>query len=111
MVEINLSSNDLILGVRGKDHPLPVYRKHGVPVALSTDDEGVSRSHLTEEYLRAALTYDLSYADLKEMARNSLEYSFLPGASYWRDGAYRLPVAACSAGRQSEACREILEAQ
>ena len=109
LVEINLSSNDLILGVRGKDHPLPVYRKHGVPVALSTDDEGVARTHLTEEYLRAALTYDLSYADLKEMARNSLEYSFLPGASYWRDGVYKLAVAACSAGRQSEACRDFLK--
>jgi len=109
LVEINLSSNDLILGVRGREHPLPVYRKHGVPVALSTDDEGVSRSHLTEEYLRAALTYDLSYADLKEMARNSLEYSFLPGSSYWRDGVYKLPVSVCAAARQSEACRDFLK--
>jgi adenosine deaminase len=108
MVEINLSSNDLILGVRGKDHPLPVYRKHGVPVALSTDDEGVSRTHLTEEYLRAAETYDLSYADLKEMARNSLEYSFLPGTSYWRDGTYRIPAAPCVAGDQAKTCQEFL---
>jgi adenosine deaminase len=77
MVEINLTSNDLILGVRGPDHPLPVYRRHGVPVAISTDDEGVSRTHLTEEYTRAALTYNLSYADLKQMARNSIEYSFV----------------------------------
>ena len=76
MVEINLSSNDLILGVRGKEHPLPVYRRHGVPVALWTDDEGVSRTHLTEEYLRSATIYDLSYADLKQIARNSIEYSF-----------------------------------
>ncbi|MBZ5606345.1 MAG: adenosine deaminase [Acidobacteriia bacterium] len=78
MVEINLSSNDLILGVRGKDHPLPSYRKAGVPVALATDDEGVSRGHLTLEYVRAALDYGLTYAELKKMARNSLEYSFLP---------------------------------
>ena len=77
MVEINLTSNDLILGVRGPDHPLPVYRRHGVPVAISTDDEGVSRTHLTEEYTRAALTYNLSYAELKQMARNSIEYSFV----------------------------------
>ena len=109
MVEINLSSNDLILGVRGKEHPLPVYRKHGVPVALSTDDEGVSRTHLTEEYLRAALTYDLSYSDLKEMARNSLEYSFLEGASYWQDGAYRIPAAACAGGSQAKSCQEFLQ--
>jgi adenosine deaminase len=77
LVEINLTSNDQILGVRGSDHPLPAYRRAGVPVALSTDDEGVARSHLTAEYLRAVLTYKLSYADLKEMVRNSLRYAFL----------------------------------
>jgi adenosine deaminase len=77
LVEINLTSNDLILGVRGQAHPFPVYRKHGVPVAISTDDEGVSRSHLTEEYVRAALTYNLSYAELKQLVRNSLEYAFV----------------------------------
>ena len=52
-VEINLTSNDVILGVRGDEHPLPIYRKFGVPVSLSTDDEGVSRSRLTEEFARA----------------------------------------------------------
>jgi adenosine deaminase len=33
-VEINLTSNDLILGVKGSDHPFPVYRKYGVPVLM-----------------------------------------------------------------------------
>ena len=42
-----------------QDHPLPVYLQHGVPVALSTDDEGVSRIDLTHEYQRAMTTYDL----------------------------------------------------
>ena len=65
MVEINLSSNDLILGISGKNHPFPVYRKFGVPVALSTDDEGVSRIDMTHEYVRAVETYGLTYADLK----------------------------------------------
>jgi adenosine deaminase len=62
MVEINLTSNDVILGVRGSDHPLPLYLKHGVPVALSTDDEGVSRIDLTHEYVRAAEDFALDYA-------------------------------------------------
>jgi len=109
LVEINLSSNDLILGVRGAEHPLPVYRKHGVPVALSTDDEGVSRIHLTEEYVRATLTYGLSYSELKDMVRNSLEYSFLPGASYWRDGSYRLAAAPCAAIDKATPCQEFLK--
>jgi adenosine deaminase len=76
LVEINLTSNDQILGIRGSGHPLPAYRRAGVPVSLSTDDEGVARSHLTSEFLRAVLDYKLSYADVKEMARNSLRYAF-----------------------------------
>lgn len=83
MVEINLTSNDVILGVRGADHPLPIYLKYGVPVALSTDDEGVSRIDLTHEYVRAAEDFGLDYWTLKQMARNSLTYSFLPGESLW----------------------------
>jgi adenosine deaminase len=105
MVEINLSSNDVILGVKGNDHPLPFYRKYGVPVSLSTDDEGVSRIDLTNEYVRAVDTYNFSYAELKQMVRTGLEHSFLPGVSLWvRDSASKVPgerfdrpVAACSA--------------
>src|SRR5438445_4071056 len=72
MVEISLTSNDVILGVSGKDHPFPLYRVFGVPVALSSDDEGVSRIDLTHEYVRAVQSYDLHYADLKQMVRTSL---------------------------------------
>ena len=85
LVEICLTSNDSILGVSGQNHPFPAYRKFGVPVALATDDEGVSRSDMTQEYVRAVQTYALSYADLKYMARQSLEHNFLPGASLWSD--------------------------
>ena len=84
MVEINLTSNDVILNITGSHHPLPVYRAANVPVALSTDDEGVSRIDLTHEYTRAALDFNLTYLDLKNMARTSLEHSFLPGASLWQ---------------------------
>src|ERR1700758_1962527 len=85
LVEIALTSNDVILGVSGDDHPLPVYMKYGVPVALASDDEGVSRSDMTHEYLRAVESYHLSYVDLKRMARQSLEHSFLPGQSLWTE--------------------------
>jgi adenosine deaminase len=85
LVEISLTSNDVILGVAGDDHPLPIFMKYGVPVALSTDDEGVNRSDMTHEYLRAVESYRLSYADLKRMARQSLEHSFLPGQSLWTE--------------------------
>ena len=83
MVEINLTSNDVILGVNGAHHPLTAYLAAGVPVALSTDDEGVSRIDLTHEYVRAATEFGLGYADLKRFGRTSLEHSFLPGGSLW----------------------------
>jgi adenosine deaminase len=98
MVEINLTSNDVILGVVGKDHPLPIYRKFGVPVALSTDDEGVSRINLTHEYVRAVETYGLSYGDLKRMVRESIEHAFLPGDSIWNaPEGFGRAVSACAA--------------
>jgi adenosine deaminase len=98
MVEINLSSNEGILGVKGAEHPFPLYRAAHVPVALSTDDEGVSRIDLTHEYLRAALDYRLGYQDLKQLARTSLEHSFLAGASLWAaTDSFTTPAAACQA--------------
>jgi adenosine deaminase len=115
MVEINLTSNDLILGVTGKDHPLPIYRKFHVPVALSTDDEGVSRINLTHEYVRAAETYALSYADLKQMVRTGLEHNFLSGTSLWREpDAFTRAAAACAAeapgaAKPSAACAAFLK--
>jgi adenosine deaminase len=97
MVEINLTSNDVILGVVAPWHPLPEYRSAGVPIALSTDDEGVSRIDLTHEYTRAAIEFNLSYIDLKSSARTSLEHSFLPGPSLWQQpDKFTQTVSACS---------------
>jgi len=96
MVEICLTSNEGILGVQGKKHPLAMYLKAGVPVALATDDEGVSRSEMTREYERAVLDQGLDYVTLKKMARTSLEHSFLPGASLWSDARKFTPVHECA---------------
>jgi adenosine deaminase len=97
MVEISLTSNDVILGVSGKDHPFSLYRQFGVSVALATDDEGVSRIDLTHEYVRAVETYGLHYSDLKQLVRTGLEHSFLPGESLWRTrDSFRSAAAACS---------------
>lgn len=109
LVEINLTSNDLILGIRGNQHPFPIYRKYGVPVALSTDDEGVSRSQLTKEFERAVTSYGLNYSDLKELVRNSIEYSFAPGKSYWKDRKYGFVAAPCATGLKTSGCREYLD--
>ena len=97
MAEINLTSNDVILGVKAPLHPLPSYREAHVPVALSTDDEGVSRIDLTHEYTRAALEYGLTYPELKDMARTGLEHSFLSGESLWQQrDSFTGVVSACA---------------
>jgi adenosine deaminase len=98
MVEINLSSNEAILGVKGAEHPFTLYRAAHVPVALSTDDEGVGRIDITNEYVRAALDYHLSYQELKQLARTGMEHNFLPGKSLWAaQDVFSTPVAACKA--------------
>ena len=115
MIEINLSSNEGILGIKGADHPFANYRAAHVPVALSTDDEGVSRIDLTHEYVRAALDYHLSYLDLKQLARTGMEHSFLPGKSLWAAADdFTQPAAPCKAQplggeKPTGACRSFLE--
>lgn len=97
MVEINITSNDGILGITGKRHPLMSYRAAKVPVSLSTDDEGVSRIDLTNEYTRAAMEFGLSYSDLKNMARTGMEHSFLPGEDLWaKPDVWGVPRAECA---------------
>src|SRR5205823_5505984 len=81
LVEIALTSNDLILGVKGKQHPLATYMKFGVPVALVTDDMGVSRSTHTQEFIKAVEEQGLDYRTLKTLARNSIAYSFADPAT------------------------------
>ena len=114
LVEICLTSNDGILNVRGNEHPLPLYLRYGVPVALATDDEGVSRSTLTREYQRATETYGLKYADIKKMARMSLEHGFLPGESIWANAQSATIIRECAtdergAERPSAACAAYLD--
>src|SRR5262249_20148638 len=115
LVEICLTSNDVILGVKDAQHPFPDYWQAGVPVTLATDDEGVSRIDFSNEYWRAATTYGLGYRDLKTLARNSLTYSFLPGASLWRPRTPLRAVDACAndplgSATPSASCQAFLQA-
>jgi adenosine deaminase len=115
MIEINLSSNEGILGIKGADHPFPIYLAAHVPVALSTDDEGVSRIDITHEYVRAALDYHLTYQDLKQIARTGMEHDFLHGDSLWAaPDVFTIPAAPCKAQplgneKPNPACKAFLD--
>jgi adenosine deaminase len=112
-VEINLTSNEITAGVLGAEHPVALYRNAGVPVTLSADDEGVFRIDLTHEYVRAVTEQKLGYRDLKQLARNGLEYSFVAGDSLWQAGDYAKINFACAgnaagATSPSTACAAFL---
>ena len=96
LVELCLTSNEVILGVKDADHPLRDYQTAAVPIALASDDEGVLRTDLSEQFVLAVQRYGLNYSQLKQLARNSLTYSFLPGESLWRPEANAAIQPACA---------------
>lgn len=108
LVEINLTSNAVILGVEGPNHPIILYRDLRVPYTISTDDEGVSRIDLTHEYKRLAQTYDVGYFELRYVSRNSLTYSFLDGESLWNSAACEHD--AMNADEPGAECQQLLDA-
>ena len=77
-VEINLTSNEFILGVMDDIHPFMLYRQAGVPMVISTDDPGILRTNLTQQYVLVALRYGLDYFEIKELVRNSIRFGFMP---------------------------------
>lgn len=106
--ELNLTSNDTILHLKGAKHPLHFYLNHHVPVILSTDDEGILRTDLTREYVRAVTEQHLSYQTLKNITRNILTYSFLKGKSIWVNAETALPIDACKI-LDSDSCATFLK--
>lgn len=81
LVEINLISNLLLGYVDDYDqHPFPEYLRIGVPVALSTDDRGMWDSTLSDEFFVAVREFNLTWAELRMLGRNSLAYAFLSEA-------------------------------
>jgi adenosine deaminase len=112
-VEINLTSNDQILGVRGARHPFPIYRAAGVPTVLSTDDEGIERIDRTHELQRAVSEFGLDWPTLVGLERNTLEYAFVGGASLWADPVAWRKVMACDGSAvqpPSPECAAFLQA-
>jgi len=113
-VEINLTSNDRF-GASGSYHPLNLYRAAGVPVTIATDNTGMARVDLTNEYVRAAWEHKLSYKDLKYVARTGMQATFLPGQSLWANLVIGRPVAACANDKPgvdipSKGCQQFLAA-
>ena len=115
-IEIMPVSNKVILGVSGEDHPFPVYFKRGVPIVLASDDAGVLRTDLSEQFVIIASDYpQIKYQDFKKFVRNSIEYSFLQGRSIWSSkGDYSILIPECASCRPGSKqinarCRALLD--
>ncbi|SFD81967.1 amidohydrolase family protein [Flavobacterium phragmitis] len=81
-IEINLASNEFILKVKENRHPFTLYKEFNVPIVISTDDAGILRSNMTEQYVLLAKRYqDVSYSTIKKYVYNSINYSFIQDES------------------------------
>jgi adenosine deaminase len=81
-VEVNLSSNLKLRAIDDlKRHPFLKYLRLGIPVSLSTDDEGILDTEINQECQVAIRESDVTYAELKQMAFNSIETSFADPAT------------------------------
>jgi adenosine deaminase/adenosine deaminase CECR1 len=77
-IEINLASNEFILKIKESRHPISLYKEFHVPIVISTDDAGILRTNMTEQYVLLAKRYpEINYADIKEFVYNSINYSFI----------------------------------
>jgi adenosine deaminase/adenosine deaminase CECR1 len=55
-----------------------LYKEFGVPIVISTDDAGILRTNMTEQYVLLAKRYKtVSYTDIKQFVYNSIYYSFI----------------------------------
>jgi len=78
-VEVCVSSN-LRTGACAnlQEHPLRKFFDHGLMVTLNTDDPAMFQTSLNHEYEVAQQEFNFSDEHLRELARNSIEASFLP---------------------------------
>jgi aminodeoxyfutalosine deaminase len=78
-VEICITSN-LRTGacVSMQEHPVRKFFDNGVMITLNTDDPAMFQTTLNREYEIAKQEFNFSEEHLRELARNSIEASFLP---------------------------------
>lgn len=77
-IEVNLVSNSFILNIEKEEHPILLFKDYGVPIIISTDDAGILRTNLTDQFVTLVRDYpSFHYADIKECVYNSLKFSFI----------------------------------
>lgn len=76
-IEACPTSNHLLLGIPYASHPVLKFVRAGIPTTINTDDSGLFETNMSEEFARVTENIpDLTWNDLKQLARNSIEHSF-----------------------------------
>ena len=81
-LELNVTSN-LRTGCcpAAEEHPVKRYFDSGLMVTLNSDDPPMFGSNLLEEYLLVHRQYGFTLEQMRELAANAVEASFLPPAA------------------------------
>lgn len=77
-IEMNINSNHQLTvhDKLGTPHPFLRFLRLGIPVSLSTDNDGIFDTNISKECIAAVSTTDVSYAELQAMSYNSISTSF-----------------------------------
>lgn len=77
LVEVALTSNEQILGIKGPQSQFVAYRESGVPISLATDDPGIERTDLSAQYMKARRWFHTSYSELKRISYAGIAHAFV----------------------------------
>ncbi|NGX58852.1 MAG: hypothetical protein K940chlam3_01760, partial [Chlamydiae bacterium] len=81
-IEIDFSSDKYLVG---EEHPISLFDRYHIPVSLNSSYPAITHQDQTDQFLEVFLTQKYDYLKLKQLARNSLEFSFLEGVSIFLD--------------------------
>jgi aminodeoxyfutalosine deaminase len=78
-LELNVTSNLRTGCCRSLDeHPVKLYFESGLMVTINSDDPPMFGSNLLEEYVLVQERFEFSLEQMRELAANAVEASFLP---------------------------------
>ena len=78
-LELNVTSNIRTGCCKSFDeHPVKMYFESGLMVTINSDDPPMFGSNLLEEYVLVQERFEFSLEQMRELAANSVEASFLP---------------------------------
>ncbi|ADG98344.1 adenosine deaminase [Segniliparus rotundus DSM 44985] len=95
-------SNLCLKGVSSlSEHPLKAMLDAGLLVTVNSDDPAYFGGHVDDNFAAVRSALSLTDEDLRQLARNSFEASFIDDGEKkrWQDAVDAFPLSQCSAGK------------